>query len=160
MSNYNEEHAASLAYVNDAVANAYDKMKVWMTTHVDQLDYVQRIIAKLREAYRGGTWTSAMEYADAINDCVIDMAAALRSAGAAVGTKDLSEFAQMIYEVSALGYEVCILGDSGTHYSVQEWTEYVAQHGTTPEAHAVPAVITPYQSFTIGLPTVLSGANY
>lgn len=160
MSNYNEEHAASLAYVNDAVANAYDKMKVWMTTHVDQLDYVQRIIAKLREAYRGGTWTSAMEYADAINDCVIDMAAALRSAGAAVGTKDLSEFAQMIYEVSALGYEVCILGDSGTHYSVQEWNEYVAQHGTTPEAHAVPAVITPYQSFTIGLPTVNSGGNY
>ena len=160
MADYNKEHAASIEFVQDAVVEAYDKMMTWVTTHADQLDYVQRIIAKLREAYRGGSWTSAMEYANAINDCVIDMAAALRSAGAQVGEKDLSEFAQMIYEVSALGYEICILGDSGTHYSVQEWQEYVAQHGTTPEAHAVPAVITPYQSFAIGLPTENTGGNY
>ena len=157
---YNKNHAATIDFVQDSVVNAYEKMMTWVTTHADQLDYVQRIIAKLREAYRGGSWTSAMEYANAINDCVIDMAAALRSAGAAVGDKDLSEFAQMIYEVSALGYEICILGDSGTHYSVEEWNEYIAQHGTTPEAHAVPAVITPYQSFVIGLPTVASGSNY
>ena len=160
MADYNKEHAASIEFVQDAVVEAYNKMMTWVTTHADQLDYVQRIIAKLREAYRGGSWTSAMEYANAINDCVIDMAAALRSAGAQVGEKDLSEFAQMIYEVSALGYEICILGDSGTHYSVQEWQEYVAQHGTTPEAHAVPAVITPYQSFAIGLPTENTGGNY
>lgn len=159
MSNYNKNHAASIDFVQQSVVEAYEKMQVWMTTHVDSLDYVQRIINKLREAYRGGTWDSAMAYADAINDCVIDMAAALRSAGAAVGTKDLSEFAQMIYEVSALGYEICILGASGTHYSVTDWTEYIAQHGTPPEQNAVPAVITPYQSFVIGLPTVQTGTN-
>ena len=90
--NYNKEHAASLEFVQNAVVDAYEKMQVWMTTHVDNLDYVQRIIAKLREAYRGGTWTSAMAYADAIDQCVKDMAAALQSAGANVGEKDLSEF--------------------------------------------------------------------
>lgn len=158
--NYNKEHAASLEFVQNAVVDAYEKMQVWMTTHVDNLDYVQRIIAKLREAYRGGTWTSAMAYADAIDQCVKDMAAALQSAGANVGEKDLSEFAQMIYEVSALGYEVCILGASGTHYSLQEWTDYKAQHsGAVPEQKVVVAVITPYQSFVIGLPTQQSGGN-
>lgn len=160
MADYNKEHAASIEFVQSAVVDAYKKMQVWMQTHVDNLDYVQRVIAVLREAYRGGSWTSAMAYAEAINSCVVDMAAALRSAGASVGDKDLSEFAQMIYEVSALGYEVCILGASGTHYSVTQWNEYKAQHdGAVPEQKVVVAVITPYQSFTIGLPTQQSGGN-
>ena len=40
MGNFNDKHAASIGYVNDAVVNAFEKMQVWVTTHADQLEYV------------------------------------------------------------------------------------------------------------------------
>lgn len=152
MSDYNKNHAATIEYVNDAVIDSWEKMKIWLTQNVDQLDYVKRIILKLHEAYRGGTFSTAMEYATAIDEAVVEMTTALRSAGAVI-TDDtlLSEFATLIRQVSYSGYEICILGKSGTHYSVDEWNEYIAQHGTDPE-EAVVAVISPCQSFVIGVP--------
>ena len=149
--NYNREHAASIGFVEDAIINSWEKMQVWMLQHIDQLDYVVRIVNRLREA-RAGSGTSAMELADKVKSAVDEMVIALRDAGAII-TEDtvLSEFATLITKVSAKGYEICLLGKSGTHYSVVEWNNYIAQHGTEPE-EAVPAVISPYQSFVIGKP--------
>lgn len=151
--NYNKNHAATIDYVNQAVIDSWEKMQLWLTTHVDSLDYVVRIINRLREA-RAGSGDSAMELADKIKMAVDDMVIALRNAGAVI-TEDtvLAEFSTLIQQVSSTGYEVCILGKSGTHYSVVEWNTYIAQHGTQPEeGAAVPAVISPYQSFVIGKP--------
>jgi hypothetical protein len=149
---YNKNHAASIDYVNTAIVDAWDKMKIWMETNVDKLDYVQRIFTKLRECYRVDTGaTSAYEYAELIYDSVIRMADALRSAGAIISDDtSLYEFADLIRQVSSQGFEICILGESGKHYTATEWEEYTKLNGTSPEAHAVVAVITPYQSFVIG----------
>lgn len=149
--NYNKDHAATIGYVEEAIINSWEKMQLWLTTHVDSLDYVVRIINRLREA-RAGSGDSAMELADKVKLAVDDMVVALRNAGAVI-TEDtvLADFSTLIQQVSSTGYEVCILGKSGTHYSVVEWNTYIAQHGTEPE-EAVPAVISPYQSFTIGKP--------
>lgn len=156
---FNKEHAASIDYVNQAVIDSWEKMKIWLTTNVDQLDYVARIIRRLREAYRGGEFTSAMAYADAVHAAVVDMTVALRNAGAII-TDDttIAKFGELIASVASTGFEVCILGKSGKHWRTGEWDEYIAQHGTTPEP-AIPAVITPYQSFVISMPEV-TGEQY
>ena len=149
---YNKNHGATIDYVNSAVVDAWEKMKIWVTTNVDKLDYVQRILEKLQQAYRDDSQgDSAYRYADLIYNAVNDMAQQLRNAGAIVeDDTSLDQFADLIRQVSAQGFEICILGESGTHYSSAEWSSYITEHGTTPEQHACVAVITPYQQFVIG----------
>lgn len=147
---YNKNHAASIDYVNTAVVDAWEKMKVWMMTNIDNLDYVRRVVDKLHEAYRGGDFTTAYAGAELINQAVIDITQALRDSGAVIGDSDLSNYATLIRQIAATGYEICILGKSGKHWSNNEWTDYIAQYGTIPE-EAVVGMITPFQSCVIGV---------
>lgn len=158
---YNRQHAATIEYVNEAVAYAYDRLMTWATSNIDNFDYVKRIFLKLKEAYRGGNFTSAMAYADAINAAVNDIATAIRSGGGVIGDATLAEFPTIIRQITATGFEVCILGKSGTHYDVNEYNDYVAQHGTQPEnGDLTVAVITPYEAFIIDPPTEQGGTVY
>lgn len=159
--NYNENHAASIGYVNASVANAYDKLMTWLTTNQDKLYYVARVIARLKEAYRGGNYETAMEFADAIKTAVDNIATVIQNSGGVLGTADLGDFASIIGSLAAHGYRVCILGKSGTQYSVSEYNEYIAVHGVEPEnGDLCVAVINPYCSFTIALPTANAGTEY
>lgn len=51
-SNFNEDHAASIKYVNDAVAFAFEKMQTWVTQHADELDVMKHIGNLLNAANR------------------------------------------------------------------------------------------------------------
>ena len=43
MASFNDKHAASIGYVNDAVVEAFEKMQIWVTQHADELDVVKHI---------------------------------------------------------------------------------------------------------------------
>ena len=49
---YNENHAATIGYVNDAVTMAFEKMQVWLTEHIDELDVMKHIGNLLNAANR------------------------------------------------------------------------------------------------------------
>lgn len=68
--------------------------------------------------------------------------------GADVANTKLAELAEVIASMTS-SHEVCLIGASGTKYSAGEWQLYTETHGTQPENAAVPAIITPYESFVI-----------
>lgn len=134
MSNYNEEHAASLAYVNDAVANAYDKMKTWLTTNIDQLDYVKRILAEENSALRlpvPQQYASAYEAAEELNSIVQEIVSALEQSGYDMTGVKTEEFPLMI--ISALNDSgIRIVDANEDEWTAEEWQAYVTQHGEVP----------------------------
>ena len=134
MSNYNEEHAASLAYVNDAVANAYDKMKTWLTTNIDQLDYVKRILAEENSALRlpvPQQYASAYEAAEELNSIVQEIVSALEQSGYDMTGVKTEEFPLMI--LSALNDSgIRIVDANEDEWTAEEWQAYVTQHGEVP----------------------------
>ena len=150
---YNENHVPTLGMVEDLVLMAVNSVKSWTTDNVDKTELVKHIKSQLDIANREVIGETAAEKCQHLLLCINDITEALRSAGAVIpDSTPLSEFATLVRQISASGYEVCILGKSGTHYSTTEWSEYEKQHGTTPESGAVVAVITPFQSFVIGNP--------
>ena len=52
MSDYNKKHAATIGYVNDAVTMSFEKMQVWLTEHIDELDVMKHIGNLLNAANR------------------------------------------------------------------------------------------------------------
>ena len=157
---YNGNHAATLDMVEDLTLMAVSSIKSWTLDNVDKTEIMKHIKAQLDLANREVIGTTAAEKAQALLNSVTAIATALRSAGAVVGDDTpFAQFATLVRQIAATGYEICILGRSGTHYTPGEWQLYIDQHGTTPEDGAVPAVITPFQSFVIGLPPQ-SGALY
>ena len=155
---YNENHVPTLGMVEDLVLMAVNSVKSWTTDNVDKTELMKHIKTQLDLANREVIGETAAEKAQALLKSVNAIAAALRSVGAVVGDDTpFSQFATLVTQISANGYEVCILGKSGTHYTAGEWQLYIDQHGTTPEDGAVIAVITPYQSFVIGLPPAVGG---
>lgn len=147
---YNANHVPTLGMVEDLVLMAVNSVKSWTTDNIDRTELVANIKAQLDIANREVIGDTAAEKCQHLLNCINDITTALRNAGAVIpDSTPLSDFATLITQISATGYEVCILGKSGTHYSAAEWSEYIAQHDTTPE-EAVVAVITPFQSFVIG----------
>ena len=147
---YNENHAPTLGMVEDLVLMAISSVKSWTTDNVDKTEIMKHIKAQLDIANRQVVGTTAAEKCQYLIKCIDDITGALRSAGAIVPDETpLAEFATLVRQISASGYEVCILGKSGTHYAADEWLEYERVHGTTPETGAVVAVITPFHSFVI-----------
>ena len=144
--------------LDEMMTRIWQAMKVWVTTNIDNSNLMTQIKQTLDECNREVIGTTATAKADAVLNSINAITEALRSAGAVIpDSTPLSEFATIVRQISASGYEVCILGKSGTHYSTTEWSEYEKQHGTTPESGAVVAVITPFQSFVIGTPPTGSG---
>ena len=147
---YNGNHAATLDMVEDLTLMAIESMKDWTLENVDKTEIMKHIKAQLDLANRTVIGTTAAEKCQYLLNCIDAITGALRSAGAVVPDETpLNQYATLIREISASGYEICILGKSGTHYAADEWLEYERVHGTTPENGAVVAVITPFQSFVI-----------
>lgn len=147
---YNGNHVATLDMVEDLVLMAISSVKSWTTENVDKTEIMKHIKAQLDIANRQVVGTTAAEKCQHLINCIDAITGALRSAGAIVTDETpLAEFATLVRQISASGYEVCILGKSGTHYAADEWLEYERVHGTTPETGAVVAVITPFHSFVI-----------
>lgn len=147
---YNENHAPTLGMVEDLVLMAISSVKSWTTENVDKTEIMKHIKAQLDRANRTSIGSTAAEKCQYLINCIDAITEALRSAGAIVPDETpLAEFATLIRQISASGYEICILGKSGTHYAADEWLEYERVHGTTPETGAVVAVITPFHSFVI-----------
>ena len=137
------------AQLEEMMTRIWQAMKVWVMTNIDQSDLMTQVKQTLDACNRQVIGATATEKADAILASINSIAAALRSAGAVVTDETtLSQFAQLVESVASRSYEICLLGKSGTHYSAAEWLEYIDEHGTAPE-EAVPAVITPFQSFVI-----------
>lgn len=150
---YNAEHAMTIGMAEDLVLMAVDSVKEWTTNNVDKTELVANIKAVLDQCNREVIGTTAAEKCQHLLTCINAITSALRRAGAVIpDSTPLSQFATLVEQISASGYEICILGKSGTHYSTTQWNEYIAEHGTEPEAGAVVGVITPFQSFVIGLP--------
>ena len=144
---------------DEMMTRIWQAMKIWVTTNIDNSNLMTQVKETLDKCNREVIGTTATAKADAVLNSINAITDALRSAGAVIpDSTPLSEFATLVRQISASGYEVCILGKSGTHYSTTEWSEYVRQHGTTPESGAVVAVITPFQSFVIG--TSPTGSGY
>ena len=147
---YSGNHAPTLGMVEDLVLMAISSVKSWTTENVDKTEIMKHIKAQLDIANRQVVGTTAAEKCQHLINCIDAITGALRSAGAIVTDETpLAEFATLVRQISASGYEVCILGKSGTHYAADEWLEYERVHGTTPETGAVVAVITPFHSFVI-----------
>ena len=158
---YNADRTMTLGMAEDLVLMAVNSVKEWTMTNVDKTEIMKHIKAQLDIANRQVVGTTAAEKCQHLINCINAITGALRSAGAVIGDNTpLAQFATLITQISATGYEVCILGKSGTHYTAGEWQLYIDQHGTEPETGAVVAVITPFQSFVIGLPTVQQTIGY
>ena len=158
---YNAEHAMTIGMAEDLVLMAVSSVKEWTTNNVDKTELVQNIKAQLDIANRTSIGTTAAEKCQYLINCITAITNALRSAGAVIGDDTpLAQFATLVTQISATGYEVCILGKSGTHYSAAEWQTYIEQHGSEPEDGVVIAVLTPFESFVIGLPDVQGSVGY
>ena len=95
MANFNDEHAASIGYVNDAVVEAFEKMQIWVTTHADQLEYVQHIGTILNSANRVSTDSRTVtERAQAVLASINAIVQAMISAGVDMQGVTTSEIAQ------------------------------------------------------------------
>ena len=150
---YNAEHAMTIGMAEDLVLMAVSSVKEWTTNNVDKTELVANIKSVLDQCNREVVGTTAAEKCQHLLTCINAITTALRSAGAVIpDSTPLSQFSTLVEQISASGYEICILGKSGTHYSTTQWNEYIAQHGTEPESGAVVAMITPFQSCVIGLP--------
>lgn len=150
---YNAEHAMTIGMAEDLVLMAVSSVKEWTTSNVDKTELVANIKAVLDQCNREVIGTTAAEKCQHLLTCINAITSALRRAGAVIpDSTPLSQFTTLVEQISASVYEICILGKSGTHYSTTQWNEYIAEHGTEPEAGAVVGVITPFQSFVIGLP--------
>lgn len=147
---YNGNHVATLDMVEDLTLMAISSVKSWTLDNVDKTEIMKHIKEQLDRANRTVIGTTAAEKCQYLINCIDAITGALRSAGAIVPDETpLAEFATLVRQISASGYEICILGKSGTHYAADEWLEYERVHGTTPETGAVVAVITPFHSFVI-----------
>lgn len=144
--------------LDEMMTRCWQAMKTWVVANIDNSNLMTQVKETLDECNREVIGTTATAKVEAVLRSINAIAAALRNAGAAV-TDDttLAEFAQLVSTIGTHSYEVCLLGKSGTHYSAGEWQQYIDEHGTTPEP-AQPAIITPYQSFVIGVPLVAGTA--
>lgn len=130
-SQFNESHAASIGYVNAAIEEAWEKFKIWLTTNVDQLDYVARVISQLRSAYRGGTFTTATEYAQAIDVASQAMVASFTSAGIDLTGLTMADFAMCIDQI-ATNSGVYINDTDGVKWTWERWASEKQRLGHDP----------------------------
>ncbi len=158
---YNENHVVTLGMAESLVLMAVESMKAWTTANVDKTELMTHVKAQLDLCNREVVGDTAAEKSQHLLNCISAVTVALRSAGAVItDNTPLTQFADIVRSISVSGYQIDILGKSGTHYTPSEWTEYIAQHGTEPEEGAVVAVNSPFQQFVIGLPPTDAPQQY
>ena len=96
MGEFNKDHAASIGYVNDAIAEAWDAMKVWVNTNVDQSNIMTVVKGFLDTANRQVIGTTGTEKAQAIVASVDAMVQAFTEAGISMQGITTAQFAQCI----------------------------------------------------------------
>ena len=151
--NYSQDRAMTTGQVEDIMTMLLQAVKDWCLQNVDSFAVMQVIAAGLDEANREEIKGNAAVKLQALNSSLYKIYEVLMNKGADVANTKLSELAEVIASMTS-SHEVCLIGKSGTKYSAGEWQLYIDKHGTQPE-QAVPAVITPYESFVIS-PTFTS----
>ena len=129
MANFNDEHAASIGYVNDAVVEAFEKMQIWVTTHADQLEYVQHIGTILNSANRISTDSRTVtERAQAVLASINAIVQAMISAGVDMQGVTTSEIAQYINGIAS-NSGIWIEDANGQRWTAASWAAAKEQAG-------------------------------
>ena len=128
-SSFERKHAATIGYVNDAIVDAYEKMQTWVTTHADQLEYVQHIGTILNSANRLSTDSRTVtERAQAILASVNAIVQAMINAGVDMEGVTTSEIAQYINGI-AVNSGIWIEDANGQRWTAASWAAAKEQAG-------------------------------
>ena len=128
-SSFERKHAATIGYVNDAIVDAYEKMQTWVTTHADQLEYVQHIGTILNSANRLSTDSRTVtERAQAILASVNAIVQAMINAGVDMEGVTTSEIAQYINGIAS-NSGIWIEDANGQRWTAASWAAAKEQAG-------------------------------
>lgn len=128
MSDYNKDHAASIKYVNDAVAEAWDAMKVWVEQNVDVSNLMTVVKGMLDVANRQVIGTTATEKAQALDASIQAMVAAFTAAGISMQGITTAQFAECINSLSA-NNGVWIKDADGVLWTAASWARAKEEAG-------------------------------
>lgn len=128
MADFNKDHAASIGYVNDAIAEAWDAMKVWVETNVDTSNIMTVVKGFLDAANRQVIGTTATEKAQAIAASVDAMVQAFTEAGISMQGITTAQFAQCIASL-AVNSGVWIQDTDGVLWTAASWAHAKEQGG-------------------------------
>ena len=128
MGEFNKDHAASIGYVNDAIAEAWDAMKVWVNTNVDQSNIMTVVKGFLDTANRQVIGTTGTEKAQAIVASVDAMVQAFTEAGISMQGITTAQFAQCIASL-AVNSGVWIQDTDGVLWTAASWAHAKEQGG-------------------------------
>lgn len=145
---YDRDRVMTSGQIEDLITMQLQAVKDWCLNNVDSFAVMQVIAAGLDEANREIVPGNSAAKLQVLNSSLNKIYEVLMNKGADVANTKLAELAEVIASMTS-SHEVCLIGASGTKYSAGEWQLYTEMHGTQPENAAVPAIITPYESFVI-----------
>lgn len=128
MGDFNKDHATSIGYVNDAIAEAWDAMKVWVETNVDKSNIMTVVKGFLDAANRQVIGTTATEKAQAIAASVDAMVQAFTEAGISMQGITTAQFAECIATIAA-NTGVWIKDTDGVLWTAASWAHAKEQGG-------------------------------
>lgn len=128
MADFNKDHAASIGYVNDATAEAWEAMKVWVETNVDKSNIMTVVKGFLDAANRQVIGTTATEKAQAIAASVDAMVQAFTEAGISMQGITTAQFAECIATIAA-NTGVWIKDTDGVLWTAVSWAHAKEQGG-------------------------------
>ena len=128
MADFNKDHAASIGYVNDATAEAWEAMKVWVETNVDKSNIMTVVKGFLDAANRQVIGTTGTEKAQAIAASVDAMVQAFTQAGIAMTGITTAQFAECIATIAA-NTGVWIKDTDGVLWTAASWAHAKEQGG-------------------------------
>ena len=128
MADYNEKHAASVEYVNDAISASWDAMKTWVETNVDTSNIMTVVKGFLDAANRQVIGTTATEKAQAIAASVDAMVQAFTQAGIAMQGITTAQFAECIASI-AVNTGVWIKDTDGVLWTAASWAHAKEEGG-------------------------------
>lgn len=128
MADFNKDHAASIGYVNDATAEAWEAMKVWVETNVDKSNIMTVVKGFLDAANRQVIGTTGTEKAQAIAASVEAMVQAFTQAGISMQGITTAQFAQCIASL-AVNSGVWIQDTDGVLWTAASWAHAKEQGG-------------------------------
>ena len=122
MAGFNDKHAASIGYVNDAVAEAWNAMKTWVEQNVDTSNLMTVVKGMLDVANRQVIGTTATEKAQALDAAVEAMVAAFTEAGISMQGITTAQFAECIKSLS-VNNGVWIKDTDGVLWTAASWAQ-------------------------------------
>lgn len=128
MADFNKDHAASIGYVNDATAEAWEAMKVWVQDNVDTSNIMTVVKGFLDAANRQVIGTTGTEKAQAIAASVDAMVQAFTEAGISMQGITTAQFAQCIASL-AVNSGVWIQDTDGVLWTAASWAHAKEQGG-------------------------------